>query len=96
MGLGCIHLKDYVLCNIMFTRFSQVVNVIIDVFITSSHSYQWHAIKSTQQWFPYFVDNINSIIEKKMGCDTPEAQNEEGKGEVRMLEIQAEDRKGEV
>ena len=27
VALGCIHLKDYFLCNIMFTRFSQVVNV---------------------------------------------------------------------
>ena len=27
VALGCIHIKDYFLCNIMFTRFSQVVNV---------------------------------------------------------------------
>ena len=27
VALGCINLKDYFLCNIMFARFSQVVNV---------------------------------------------------------------------
>ena len=27
-ALGCIHLQDHFLCNTMFIRFSQVVNVI--------------------------------------------------------------------
>ena len=27
VALSCIHMKDYFLCNIMVTRFSQVVNV---------------------------------------------------------------------
>ena len=41
VALVCIHQKDFFffLCNIMFIWFSQVMNVIIYVFIIGSYSY---------------------------------------------------------